>query len=124
MAEHSVIFVIFLIFSGAALLATLALFARQAMIVAYILIGIILGPSGLDLVGDEAWIEDLSNIGIMFLLFLLGLNMHPQKLFRLLGSTTLLTVASSLVFAGIGIAAGFALYSHYRSAELVAPSTS
>ena len=40
MTSGSVIFSIFLIFAGAAVLATVALYARQAMIVAYIISGV------------------------------------------------------------------------------------
>jgi Kef-type K+ transport system membrane component KefB len=106
MHDQSLLFVVFLIFTGAAVLATLALYARQALIVSYIVLGLIMGPSLLGWVTDARLIQGVADIGIMFLLFLLGLNMHPQKLIRLLGSTTLLTVASSLAFAAIGVAAG------------------
>jgi len=106
MNNDSLLFVIFLIFSGAAVVATLALYARQALIVSYIILGILMGPSALGWVTDSSLIQGVADIGIMFLLFLLGLNMHPQKLFRLIGSTTLLTVASSMVFAAIGMVAG------------------
>ncbi len=109
MHSDSLLFIMFLIFTGAAVVATLALYARQALIVSYIVLGVVLGPSLLGWVTDASLIRGVADIGIMFLLFLLGLNMHPQKLFRLLGSTTLLTVASSLVFGGIGVAAGVAL---------------
>ena len=109
MPSDPLLFIVFLIFTGAAVVATLALYARQALIVSYIVLGVVMGPSLLGWVTDASLIKGVADIGIMFLLFLLGLNMHPQKLFRLLGSTTLLTAASSLVFAGIGVAAGFAL---------------
>ena len=109
MHSDSLLFIMFLIFTGAAVVATLALYARQALIVSYIVLGVLLGPSLLGWVTDASLIRGVADIGIMFLLFLLGLNMHPQKLFRLLGSTTILTLASSLVFAAIGVAAGFAL---------------
>ena len=39
-----VLFTIFLIFAGAAALATAALYARQALLVSYILLGILFGP--------------------------------------------------------------------------------
>ena len=109
MHSDSLLFIMFLIFTGAAVVATLALYARQALIVSYIVLGVLLGPSLLGWVTDASLIRGVADIGIMFLLFLLGLNMHPQKLFRLLGSTTVLTVASSLVFAAIGVTVGFAL---------------
>ena len=67
-------FSIFLIFTGAAILATLALYTRQAVIVAYIVLGVILGPWGMGLVDDPELIADISHIGIVFLLYLLGLG--------------------------------------------------
>lgn len=99
----------FLIFTGAAALATIALYARQALIVVYIVLGILFGPSALGLVADPVLVRQVSHIGIMFLLFLLGINLPPQKLARLVRETTLVTGASSLVFALIGAAAGWAL---------------
>ena len=65
-----------------------------------------MGPSLLGWVTDPSLIKGVAEIGIMFLLFLLGLNMHPQKLLRLLGPATLVTGLSSLVFAGLGLATG------------------
>ena len=97
---------IFLIYTGAAALATLALYARQTMIVAYIVVGILLGPVGAGLIKDHERIQGMSEIGIMFLLFLLGLNLSPVKLMRLLRSMTLVTGASSLLFGIVGTAFG------------------
>src|SRR3990170_2319334 len=106
MPSDSLLFIVFLIFAGAAVFATLALVARQALIVSYIVLGVVMGPSLLGWVTDASLIKGVAEIGIMFLLFLLGLNMHPQKLFRLLGSASIITGLSSLVFGGIGLAAG------------------
>ncbi len=109
MPGESLFFVMFLVFTGAAIFATLALYARQALIVSYIVLGVVMGPSLLGWVTDAPLIKGVADIGIMFLLFLLGLNMHPQKLFRLLGSASIVTGLSSLVFGGIGLAAGLFL---------------
>ena len=73
-------FSIFLIFVGAAVMATLALYARQAMIVGYIILGVMLGPWGMGLVSDAELIQQISNVGIVFLLYLLGLDLLPQQL--------------------------------------------
>ena len=43
-AQNPIIFSLFLIFTGAALFATLALYARQALPIAYIMLGILIGP--------------------------------------------------------------------------------
>jgi Kef-type K+ transport system membrane component KefB len=109
MHPDPLLYIVFLIFTGAAVIATIALLARQALIVSYIILGVLLGPSVLNWTGDAALIKGAGDIGIMFLLFLLGLNMHPQKLIRLLGSTTLITGASALLFAAVGVATGAAL---------------
>ena len=107
MNSDSLTFHLFLIFTGASILATLALFTRQAMIVAYILLGLLLGPAVLNLVPDPEIISQIAHIGIIFLLFLLGLNLHPQKLILLFRSTLLVTLATSGAFAIVG--GGFAL---------------
>ena len=99
---QSIIFSLFLIFTGAALAATLALFARQALIIAYIFLGVALGPWGLAWVADTELIADIAEIGIIFLLFLLGLNLSPRKLALLLRQTTLVTLITSIVFCVAG----------------------
>ena len=102
MPSDDLVYSVFLIFTGAALFATAALYARQAMIVAYIALGAVAGPSALGLVDDARLIEQISHVGIIFLLFLLGLDLYPQKLMHLFRQTTLVTVASSLAFCAVG----------------------
>ncbi|WP_455206968.1 cation:proton antiporter [Kaarinaea lacus] len=115
MHPESVIFYIFLIFTGAAILATLALYARQSLLVVYILLGILLGPSGMNWVSDSEVIGEIAHIGIIFLLFLLGINLPPQKLVLMLRETTLVTGMSSLLFLIIG--GGCALLFGFTPAE-------
>jgi len=98
----------FLIFTGAALLATLALQLRQPIIVAYIVLGAVLGPYGFSAVSDTAMLETISRIGIVFLLFLLGLDLQPQSLMRLFGRMAFVAFGSSLLFALAGTLIGYA----------------
>jgi Kef-type K+ transport system membrane component KefB len=107
MSHDSIVFTIFLVFTGAAVLATLSLYARQSLLVAYIALGVLLGPWGLGLTGDPQTVTQISNIGIVFLLFLLGLNLQPQDLIRTVRNTTTVTLASSLVFAAVGAIAAW-----------------
>jgi Kef-type K+ transport system membrane component KefB len=106
--HNQMIFSIFLIFCGAAVLATLALFTRQSMLVAYILLGILIGPSGAALITDPKLIEEVGNIGIIFLLFLLGLHLEPRSLIKLLRETTFVTLITSFIFGATGFAIGMA----------------
>ena len=109
--DSIVFYYIFVIFTGSAILATLALYARQALLVGYIVLGMVVGPFGLAIVTDTLLINDIAQIGIIFLLFLLGLNLQPQDLLHTMRKTTVVTLVSSLVFAvlgfGIGQAFGF-----------------
>ncbi len=98
--------ILFLIFSGAALIATLALYARQALPVAYIILGMIIGPWGLGFASDPAIIGGMGEIGIIFLLFLLGLNLEPRELLGMLREAIVVTAVTCLVFAAAGTAIG------------------
>ena len=107
---ESVLFSVFLIFTGAALFATVALFARQSLLIAYIAVGVIAGPSVTGLITDPHLISELAHIGIIFLLFLLGLDLSPRKLLGQIQEAVGVTLISSIIFAllgyGVGLAAG------------------
>ncbi len=66
------------------ILATLVAFAarllRQPLIPAYILTGIILGPLVLGVIKDELLIGHIAELGIAFLLFVVGLEINLKKL--------------------------------------------
>ncbi len=104
MAGEQLVFSIFTIFTGAAVLSTLALYTRLPMLVAYLLLGTIIGPWGLGWVDDPSVIEQIGDVGIIFLLFLLGLHLQPQNLIHMLRKTTIVALLSSLVFALLGTA--------------------
>ncbi|MFT5082993.1 MAG: Kef-type K+ transport system membrane component KefB [Lentisphaeria bacterium] len=98
----------FLIFSGAALIASVALYTRQPLLVAYIALGVILGPHGLEVITQIHYITEMSHIGIIFLLFLLGLDMQPSALIAVLRKATSVALISSAGFAIIGLCVGLA----------------
>jgi Kef-type K+ transport system membrane component KefB len=118
MEPTSLLFSFFLIFTGAALVSTLALFFRQPLLVAYICIGVILGPFGLSYISDPSLLTDISEFGIIFLLFLLGLDMQPKKLLATLRKTFLVTLASSMLFVLLGYGTGL-LFSYSPTESLV-----
>ena len=101
--------ILFFIFIGAAGMSTCALMTRQSLIVSYIVLGICLGPWGLNKVSDIHVIEAIGDAGIIFLLFLLGLNLHPQKLLETLKKVSWVSLFSSVSFFALGylIAKGY-----------------
>jgi Kef-type K+ transport system membrane component KefB len=65
-------------------------------------LGVVLGPWGLKLVSDADIVQRTGDVGIIFLLFLLGLHLQPQNLLHMLKKVTWVTLVSSIIFAGIG----------------------
>ena len=104
--EGAIFHAFFLIFCGAAALASLALYTRQPLLVAYIAIGILLGPHGFQIMSDVEQITEMSHIGIIFLLFLLGLDMQPSALVAVLRKATSIALISSVIFGAMGFAFG------------------
>lgn len=115
--EHiSIVNSFFLIFSGAALLASVVLYTRQPIILAYIVLGALIGPYGLHYIDDAKLLSDIAEIGIIFLLFLLGLDMQPSSLVHMLRKATLVAIGSSFAFATIGYLVGISFgYTHIES---------
>ncbi len=106
MEHESLLFPFFLIFSGAAIFSTIALSLKQPLLVAYIFLGVVIGPFGFKLIDDASLLSDIAEFGIIFLLFLLGLDMQPKKLITTLRKTFLITLASSVVFVILGFGTG------------------
>ncbi len=102
MDDSALIYSLFVIFAGAAVLSTLALLTRQSLLVAYMVLGALIGPWGLKFINDSSIVKLVGDMGIIFLLFLLGLNLPPQKLFSMLRNVAWTSLLSSLVFAFIG----------------------
>ncbi|MEM7563803.1 MAG: cation:proton antiporter [Pseudomonadota bacterium] len=108
MPDHTILqFVV--IFAGAAVVSTIFLFLKQPIILAYIALGFLVGPKGLALITDPAQIEQLAQVGIVLLLFLIGFNFQPAKLVGLLGRVGLLTLGTCFVFMLLTWLAAWAL---------------
>ncbi len=73
------------------------LLLRQPMVVSFIAVGVLSGPSGLKIVESLEQIELLAELGIAVLLFLVGLKLDVQ-LIRTLGAVSLATGLGQVVF--------------------------
>ncbi|HEY6894474.1 MAG TPA: cation:proton antiporter, partial [Rhodanobacteraceae bacterium] len=67
--------------SVAAILAFIGQRLRQPLLLAYLLAGVLIGPRiGLGIVSDEESIQTVSEIGLILLLFIIGLELDLKKL--------------------------------------------
>ena len=93
----------------AALAGFIGLLLRQPMIVSFIAVGVLAGPSALGIVQSHENIDLLAELGIAVLLFLVGLKLD-LKLIRTLGAVSLATGLGQVMFTAlIGFFIGLAL---------------
>ncbi|NWF84678.1 MAG: cation:proton antiporter [Bryobacteraceae bacterium] len=95
-----------LVFGAAKLLAELAERVRMPGIVGGLLSGILLGPSLLNLIQYNDLLHALAELGVMFLLFQVGLEVKVSELLRV-GKTALLVAVSGVL---VPFVMGYAIY--------------
>jgi Kef-type K+ transport system membrane component KefB len=95
---HSELFLtLFVMFVSAKLAAELFERLKQPAVAGEILAGVIIGPSVLALVAPSALTDALSEIGVLFLLFLVGLETKPADIFRVGARALLVAVLGVIV---------------------------
>ena len=93
-------------------LAVAADFLKQPIIIAYILAGLVFGPHGpwppLRLATHTEFIEGAGRFGLILLLFMLGIVLHPNRLGQIFRQASLVVAITSPVFflIGFGTAVG------------------
>ena len=95
-------------------LGLLAHFTRQPLILAYLIAGFIIGPFGMSWVESKELIAVISELGLIFMLFMIGLEIDLKKIVRA-GKVILFAAGGQLIggcllgilfFIGIGLSMG------------------
>jgi Kef-type K+ transport system membrane component KefB len=81
----------------AAVAGAIAVRLRQPVLIAYIVVGIAVGPAGLEIVHSHDQIDVLAQVGIAVLLFVVGLKLDVAKV-RDIGAVALATGIGQLAF--------------------------
>lgn len=96
------------------MLGLLAHFSRQPLILAYLLAGFFIGPFGMGWVKSQESISVISELGLIFMLFMIGLEIDLKKIVRA-GKVILFAAGGQLIggcllgmlfFLGIGLSMG------------------
>ncbi|MEQ8514005.1 MAG: cation:proton antiporter [Chromatocurvus sp.] len=96
---------IFVFLLAAVLVVTLCKYLGLSSVIGYLLAGALIGPAGVGVIGNAIEILHFAEFGVVLLLFLIGLELQPRRLWVmrravfLLGSLQL--GASTLVLAGL-----------------------
>ncbi len=78
----------------------------QSVIVGYILIGAVLGPQALGVIADVTLIQALSELGIILLMFFLGVEFSLERLKRVRAAVLLIGVGELMANLSVGFLVG------------------
>jgi len=85
---------------------------RLGAVLGYLAAGALIGPSGLRLIGNTEQIAQISELGVVLMLFVIGLELSPQRLWvmrrSVFGSGALQVVATAALIGGGALACGLA----------------
>jgi Kef-type K+ transport system membrane component KefB len=116
------------ILAVASLVGAICLWLRQPLISAFILVGVLVGPVGLDLVHAHDQVELFAELGVSVLLFVVGLKLAPS-LVRTVGMVSVVVAIGQMLLTailGYGLALAFGLEAFaafYVAAALTFSST-
>jgi len=68
---------------GAGLVGYLMQILKQPLIIGYLLGGVLVGPIGLGIVTGYTEIDEIAELGLLFLLFMIGMELDFHKLFKM-----------------------------------------
>ncbi|MFL5773499.1 MAG: monovalent cation:proton antiporter-2 (CPA2) family protein [Flavisolibacter sp.] len=113
MDQHSFYFQAIVYLAAAVIIVPLAKRLGLGSVLGYLLAGIIIGPAALGFVGQEG--EDImhfAEFGVVMMLFIIGLELEPELLWRLrktiIGMGALQVIITAIVFSNIAVIFGLA----------------
>ncbi|KAA2234588.1 potassium transporter TrkA [Salinarimonas soli] len=110
-AHHGLSLATPLVFLGSAVLAVpLFRLFKLGAVIGYLAAGVAVGPSGLGLIGDPGAVLTLAELGVVLLLFIIGLELKPSRLWAMRRDIVGLGLSQVLlcggVLAGLAVLAG------------------
>ena len=99
-----------LFLAAAVVAAPIAKLLRIGNVLGYLLVGVLIGPAVLGLVSDVNSVLHFAEFGVIMLLFVIGLELRPKRLWAMrtsiFGLGSLQVVLTGLVLAGVAMAFG------------------
>jgi monovalent cation:proton antiporter-2 (CPA2) family protein len=121
--DGNLLFSAFIFLCAASLLVPISKLSGLGSVIGYLVAGLLIGPSVLGLISDPITILHFAEFGVVMMLFLIGLELEPRKLWSMRGQLlglggsqvglTLLAIAGVALIAGLStgeaLAVGMAL---------------
>ena len=110
MSDHSNLFNIIVFLAAAVIFVPISKKLGFGSVLGYLLAGLIIGPFGFKFISNVEDIMHMSEFGVVLLLFLIGLELEPKKLWQMrisiFGLGSLQILLNTLLITGIAIALG------------------
>ncbi|MCW8407829.1 monovalent cation:proton antiporter-2 (CPA2) family protein [Legionella sp. PATHC035] len=102
---------IFIFLAAASIMVPIASRFKLGSVLGYLIVGILIGPFGLKLIGNSQQIMNFGEFGVIMMLFLIGLELEPAMLWKLrkliIGLGNLQVVLTTCVLIAVGLMLGF-----------------
>ena len=101
----------FIFLAAACIIVPLASRFKLGSILGYLIIGVLIGPFGFQLIGNAEQIMHFAEFGVIMMLFLIGLELEPETLWRLrkviLGFGSLQIILTTALLSFLGVMLGY-----------------
>ncbi len=108
--NHALLFEAFIFLVAACVIVPIVKRMKLSGVIGYLLVGILIGPMCFKLAVDSEGVMHLAELGIIMMLFIIGLELEPAILWRLrksiIGIGGLQLVITAIIFTVIGISLG------------------
>lgn len=98
---------VFIFLAAASIMVPIASRFKLGSVLGYLIVGILIGPFGLKLIGNAQQIMHFAEFGVVMMLFLIGLELEPSMLWKLrklivgLGGLQVILTTSALICIGL-----------------------
>ncbi|MBY0407864.1 MAG: monovalent cation:proton antiporter-2 (CPA2) family protein [Rickettsiales bacterium] len=112
--ENGFLFSVFVFLMAACIMVPLAGRLKLGSVLGYLVAGVIIGPFGLSLIENPEAIMHFAEFGVVMMLFIIGLELEPEKLWSLrkaiigLGGLQMALTTTALTLLGITLGYAFA----------------
>lgn len=109
--DQHLLFNVFIFLAAASFMVPLASRFKLGSVLGYLVVGMMIGPFGLKLIGNAEQIMHFAEFGVIMMLFLIGLELEPAMLWKLrraiVGLGGLQVILTTAAFTAIGVLLGY-----------------